>query len=311
MKIVFMGTPDFAVGSLKALIKRKHTIAAVVTVADKAQGRGLKLKPSAVKLCAVENGITVLQPENLNDAAFIESLKSFQADCFVVVAFRILPREIFSIPKSGTINVHASLLPKYRGAAPINWALINGEQKTGVTTMFIDNKVDTGDILRQNAVPIDADMTAGELHDVLRDVGAALLVETIDLIERHQIKPVVQDNTRATRAPKIDNHLAQIDFNKNAVAVHNLIRGLSPYPAAFTFLKGKKVKLFKSRRYEDDESGTPGQILIKEGRLLVCCSTGAVEILELQLEGKTRLSARDFLNGYFLTKADLFQSQVQ
>jgi methionyl-tRNA formyltransferase len=310
MKIVFMGTPGFAAGSLKALTKTRHTICAVVTIPDKAQGRGLKVKPPAVKQFAVQQGLPVLQPEDLKDIRFIESLKKYDADCFVVVAFKILPKEIFSIPKSGTVNVHASLLPLYRGAAPINWAIMNGENKTGVTTMFINSRVDTGDILKQKEVAITEEMTAGELHDILMETGAQLLVDTLALIEKNEIKPIIQDDLHATKAPKINDSICLIDFEKPARIVHNQIRGLSPYPSAFTYLNSKKVKIYKSKVYTEDFSGSPGSLKVISGKLIVACHNGAVEIIEIQIEGKKRLSVKDFLNGRTIYPGDKFSVKI-
>lgn len=306
MKIVFMGTPQFAVESLKALVENKHEISAVVTVPDSPRGRGLKMQSSAVKEFAEGHNFPILQPEILKDEKLISKLKFLNADCFVVVAFKILPKEIFTIPKYGTVNVHASLLPAYRGAAPINWAIINGEKKTGVTTMFIDTKVDTGNILKQTEVLIKVEMNAGELYDLLAQEGANLLVETISLIERNDITPIKQDETKATKAPKINNDVALIDFFKPALNVNNLIRGLSPYPAAYSFLNGKKVKVFKSR-VVPAAKGEPGVIKeISSSSFTVKCLDGGIEVLELQIEGKKRMLTKAFLNGFNLKVGNRF-----
>lgn len=306
-----MGTPDFAVQSLKALIQTRHDICAVVTVPDKKQGRGLKIQSSAVKRFAEKNNISVLQPEQLNDENFITKLKSLKADCFVVVAFKILPKVIFTIPQYGTLNVHASLLPAYRGAAPINWAIMNGETKTGVTTMLIDAKVDTGDILKQTEVRITEDMNAGELHDILAKKGAELLLETLTLIDSHNITPIVQDELKATRAPKINSETALINFLKPAHSVYNQIRGLSPYPAAYTFLGGKKIKIYKIRVVSGTAATEPYVISeVQSSSFTVGCLEGAIEILELQIEGKKPMLTKDFLNGYNLKPGDRFTNIV-
>jgi len=300
-----MGTPDFAVKSLKALVEAKHKLLAVVTVPDKIQGRGLKLKPSPVKVFAEEHNIPVLQPADLKDTGFIESLAAFDADIFVVVAFRILPQAVFSLPKLGTVNVHASLLPFYRGAAPINWAIINGDNVSGVTTMFIDARVDTGDILLQSETEITQEMNAGQLHDILAEKGADLLIKTLVKIEKNDIVPLIQDNSKATRAPKLTNDNCLLDFDKPAKDVYNLIRGLSPYPAAFTYISGKKVKIFRAFAEDNTHKYPPGTIInVKSDSFAICCREGAVVILELQIEGRKRMATRDFLNGYDLKDGD-------
>lgn len=302
MKIVFMGTPEFAVVSFLKLLQSRHDVIAAVTIPDKGQGRGRKIKPSAVKKAAIDNSVPVLQPENLKDKEFIEKLKQLQADIFVVVAFRILPAEVFTIPPRGTINVHASLLPQYRGAAPINWAIINGDEITGVTTMLIDEKVDTGNILLQESARIKPEMNAGILHDILAKKGASMLLETIDSIELNSISPLMQDNTKATKAPKITREICRINFNDSNLKVFNLIRGLSPFPAAFTFLKGRQLKIFTSRIPRDEsgrfEAGTVTEV--GKNSFTVSCSNGVLEILEVQLEGKKRMNVSDFLKGFSL-----------
>jgi methionyl-tRNA formyltransferase len=309
MKIVFMGTPEFAVESLKALLEADHDVCAVVTVPDKKQGRGLKVKASAVKQFATERGIPVLQPQHLKDQDFKDELKKFEADCFVVVAFRILPKEIFTIPKKGTINVHGSLLPAYRGAAPINWAIMNGDSESGVTTMLIDAKVDTGNILLQDKVEITSSMTAGDLHDILAERGAKLLVKTIDKIANGKINSIQQENIFATKAPKITTATALINFEKEAEKVHNQIRGLSPYPGAFTFLKSKKIKLLKSHVSSSRGSAVAGVILsVASDNFVVGCTQGKISIFEVQLEGKKIMSVHDFLNGHKLSKGMHFTS---
>ncbi len=306
MRLIFMGTPDFARVSLKKLLESKHEVLAVVTVPDKPKGRGLKLQPSPVKEFAVANQLPVFQPESLKDPEFIQTLKNFNADAFVVVAFRILPREVFTIPPKGTINLHASLLPKYRGAAPINWAIINGETETGVTTIFINERVDQGNILLQERVPIGPDMTAGELHDVLADVGADLLVKTLDQLESEGIKPKKQDPSLVSKAPKITKEICHLNFNQSAQQVHNWIRGLSPYPAAFAYWNGKLLKLFRSRPVAaGDSNAEPGTIvMVMKNAFSVQCASGIIDIFEVQLQGKKKMSVEAFLNGQPLKKGD-------
>lgn len=295
-----MGTPDFAVESLNALAHSGHKIVTVVTVPDKPQGRGLKIKESPVKNFAQKNNLSIVQPEQLNDKDLVDRLKKLKADCFVVVAFRILPDEIFQLPRYGTINVHASLLPKYRGAAPINWAIMNGEKETGVTTIFIEKKVDTGNILLQEKQNISDSMTAGELHDLLAKKGAELLLRTLEKIEKDDLKPIKQNDLKVTKAPKINAQTALINFDKTAVTIHNQIRGLSPYPAAYTFLDGKKLKILKSTLSSHPGiQGDPGSIRkIDRDFFEVNCIEGSILIYEVQIEGKRRMSSKDFLNGY-------------
>ncbi len=307
MKIIFMGTPDFAVYSLEALLEAGHELVAVVTVPDKKQGRGQKLRPSPVKQCALKHGLTLLQPESLRDETFREELKRLGAELFVVVAFKILPREVFGIPPLGTLNVHASLLPAYRGAAPINWAIINGERESGVTTMLIDARVDTGDILLQERVNITGDMNAGDLHDLLAPLGARLLVLTLEKLKRGEIKPQKQDNRLASRAPKLTAANTAIDFNRPADEVHNFIRGLSPYPGAYTFWRGQKLKILKAGVSSGEHTESrPGQIIRREKeRLVVACNPGAVSLERLQLQGKRQMNVRDFLNGYPLKTGEV------
>lgn len=306
MKIVFMGTPDFAVVSLLKLIGSKHEVTAIVTIPDKAQGRGLKVKSSAVKKAALQNGIETLQPSKLDDPVFIKKLNEIKADIFVVVAFRILPESVFSIPSYGTVNVHASLLPKFRGAAPINWAIIKGEKESGVTTMLINKKVDTGNILLQRKTAIDSSMNAGELHDALAESGANLLVETLAQIESNAIKPLTQNDVEATAAPKIKKETCHLNFQQPVRDVYNLVRGLSPYPAAFSYHNKKFLKIYKaSISNEPFCKHTPGKVVnIKKDSFTVSCLDGALDIFEVQLEGKKRMSVKDFFNGYKIELGD-------
>jgi methionyl-tRNA formyltransferase len=300
MKIVFMGTPDFAVISLKKLIEKRHQITAVVTVPDKPKGRGLKVLGSPVKQHALKHNIDVLQPRSLLDKDFIQKLKKVEADVYIVVAFRILPPEVFNIPKLGTINLHASLLPKYRGAAPINWAIINGESETGVTTILIDEKVDTGNMLLQKKVQITEDMTAGELHDILAEIGADVLIKTLDKLSAGTLKIIKQDNSLATKAPKINKDICHVNFNKSAMDVYNLIRGLNPYPAAYVYHNDKQIKIYNCKVENLDlKNVVPGRVIeTSKYDFKVSCAQGSISINEVQLQGKRRMLVKDFFNGY-------------
>lgn len=301
-----MGTPDFAVVSLKKLIEKKHRISAVVTVPDKPKGRGLKVIGSPVKQLVLEHNIKILQPEKLKEPDFIQQLKQFEADVYIVVAFRILPPEVFSIPTLGTINLHASLLPKYRGAAPINWAIIQGESETGVTTILIDAKVDTGNMLMQKKVRIEDDMTAGELHNVLAEVGADVLIETINKLSSGKLKVETQDNSLATKAPKLNKEMCHINFNQSAKNIYNLIRGLNPYPAAFFYHNAKQIKTYSCQVTENTkEDVLPGTVIEKtKTDFTVACTEGSIVIREVQLEGKRRMAVKDFFNGYNIDKGE-------
>jgi methionyl-tRNA formyltransferase len=299
MKIVFMGTPDFAVASLDALVQANFDVVAVVTAPDKPAGRGQKLNESAVKKYAVEKGIPVLQPEKLKNPAFIDELRSYQADLQVVVAFRMLPEIVWNMPSKGTINLHGSLLPQYRGAAPINHAIINGEKESGVTTFFLKQEIDTGDIILSDRVPIADDETAGELHDNLMVVGANLLVKTLRAIEANKITEQPQpQNDDLKHAPKIFKEDCKIDWNSPAQTIHNLIRGLSPYPTAFTLLNEKNLKVFKAE-IEDKEPGIVAGGFLTDGKtyLKFAAKDGFIKLLDIQYEGKKRMLIEDFLRG--------------
>jgi len=299
MKIVFMGTPDFAVASLDALVQANFDVVAVVTAPDKPAGRGQKLNESAVKKYAVEKGIPVLQPEKLKNPEFIEELRSYQADLQVVVAFRMLPEIVWNMPAKGTINLHGSLLPQYRGAAPINHAIINGEKESGVTTFFLKQEIDTGDIILSDSVPIANDETAGELHDKLMVVGANLLVKTLRAIEANNIIEQPQpQNADLKHAPKIFKEDCKIDWNNQAQTIHNLIRGLSPYPTAFTLLNEKNLKVFKAE-IEDKEPGIVAGGFLTDGKtyLKFAAKDGFIKLLDIQYEGKKRMLIEDFLRG--------------
>jgi methionyl-tRNA formyltransferase len=311
MKIIFMGTPAFAVPSLEKLLSKRHTIAAVVTVPDKPRGRGLHLAESEVKKFSLSQGLRVLQPATLRDEKFKQEIENLKPDLIVVVAFRILPKEIFSVSRFGSVNLHASLLPKYRGAAPINWAIIKGEKETGVTTFFLKEKVDTGNIILQKQCQISDEDTAGSLHDKLSILGAELVCETVDLIEstNGNIEVTAQDEGKASPAPKITPEMCKINWKDAGSNVHNFIRGLSPYPGAYTFHNETKIKIFNSQiPLSWGVRGVfPGSIQTKGGKLFVGCNDGLVQILELQLEGRKRLTAEEFLRGHRFKENDKFE----
>lgn len=301
MRILFMGTPEFAVATLEKLVGSGHEVVGVVTIPDKPMGRGLQLGQSAVKKYAVAQGLHVLQPEKLRDPAFVEALHALQPDLAVVVAFRMLPEIVWSLPKLGTINLHASLLPQYRGAAPINWAIIRGETQSGVTTFFINEEIDKGNLLMQAAVDIPADWNAGNLHDALMAVGADLVLQTVDALQagKLQAKPQLPTDDLKT-APKIHKEDCKIDWQKSAHEIHNLVRGMSPYPAAFTTVNGKILKIF-STEIESSvlELAEIGDVYIsdKKEKLIVKTGEGLLKINELQLEGKKRMQVQDLLRG--------------
>lgn len=306
MRIIFMGTPGFAVPSLKTLIDNKYNVVSVVTVPDKKKGRGQVISESAVKLLALENRIDILQPINLKDIEFTEKIRSLHPDLIIVVAFRILPKEIFTIPASGSFNLHASLLPKYRGAAPINWAIINGETETGVTSFFLKEKVDTGNVIIQKKISIDPDDNAGKLHDKLAELGAEAVLETVRLIEKGNFSVSEQDNSLASPAPKIFREDCQINWEQRALNIHNFVRGLSPYPGAYSCLENKNVKIHKTNITEIRSLDNPGKIIFENKKLYVSAEDNLIEIMELQPEGKKRISALDFINGADKTKELIF-----
>lgn len=312
MRVVFMGTPEFAIPSLEAIVNAGYDVPLVVSVPDKPKGRGRKLAPSPVKARAEELGLRVATPERLRDPEFLEELASVQLDVLCVVAFRILPEAVYSIPSKGSFNLHGSLLPKYRGAAPINRAVMAGDDKTGVTTFFLKKKVDTGDVILRKSIGIGPDMTAGELHDVMMEVGAQAVVETLRLIESGTVETSTQDDSEATPAPKIFKEDCVIDWTTRAIDLHNMIRGLSPYPAAHTLLSDETYKMLRSRLTEAEEVPsdgkrlTPGEILIVGERLFVGTGDDALEILELQRQGKRAMSTADFLHGGHLESGKIF-----
>lgn len=315
-RIVFMGTPEFAVASLDALISAGYQVVGVVTAPDKPAGRGMKLTESPVKKYALEHNLTILQPEKLKHPSFIEQLQALKANLQVVVAFRMLPEVVWNMPPMGTINVHGSLLPQYRGAAPINWAVINGETETGVTTFKLKHEIDTGDILLQERMPIGENETAGEVHDRMKLIGAALLVKTVKGLVEQTLKETSQSsllsnemnisgpgNSTTTgdlkHAPRIFTDTCKIDFTKTAEEVHNLVRGLSPFPGAFTELNGKVLKIYRSEKEIKSIIITPG-FHETDGRtfLKFACSNGYILVKELQLEGKKKMAVEEFLRGY-------------
>tara|TARA_B110000881_G_scaffold83894_1_gene73496 strand:+ start:6678 stop:7625 length:948 start_codon:yes stop_codon:yes gene_type:complete len=303
LKIVFMGTPDFAVGCLDFLINSNHEIKAVITAPDRAAGRGKKIIQSEIKKYAINNSIKLLQPINLKDEKFITELKSINADIFVVVAFRMLPKTVWEIPEKGTINLHASLLPQLRGAAPIHWAIINGLSETGVTTFFINEKIDFGNIIEQSKLKINSKENTGQLYEKLKSKGSNLLVSTLKVIEKNNFKTTKQNNSeKLLIAPKLNKNNTRIDWKNSGKSIFNLIRGLSPYPSAWTkdAKSNKILKIFdvifhKEKNSNENLSGT---ILIKNNTIKLITYDGFLEVLELQLEGKKRMSNLEFINGY-------------
>lgn len=307
LKIIFMGTPEFAVASLDALVKAGCNIVAVVTAPDKPAGRGMKMNESVVKKYAVEHDLKVLQPEKLKSPDFIKELEDLKADLQVVVAFRMLPQVVWNMPPMGTINLHGSLLPQYRGAAPINWAVINGEKETGVTTFRLKHEIDTGNILLQERFSIGENETAGEVHDRMKEIGAALLVETVKGLAEGKLKEIPQElstvnrqlSTELKHAPKIFTETCKIDWNKSAAEIHNLIRGLSPFPGAFTTMNDKMLKIYRSKKEITAHDQEHGEV-ISDSKTYIkfACKDGYIHATDLQLEGKKRMNAEDFLRGY-------------
>lgn len=309
-RIVFMGTPPFAVASLDALVKAGFTISAVVTAPDKPAGRGLQLQQSAVKKYAIENNLPVLQPVKLKDPAFTNALEALNANVFVVVAFRMLPEIVWNMPPMGTINVHGSLLPSYRGAAPINWAVINGEKETGVTTFKLKAAIDTGNILLQDKLPITEADTAGTIHDKMMVLGAHLLVTTLHgiinntLAEKDQEEIINNDPNLLKHAPKIFTETCTINWNNTSESIFNLIRGLSPFPGALTKLDDKIFKIFAAQKEIRSHQNPAGSVLTDNKTYLkFACADGYLHITDLQLEGKKRMQVADFLRGYNIKSA--------
>lgn len=302
LRIVFMGTPEFAVGILDTLIKNKYDVVGVITAADKPAGRGQKIKYSAVKDYALAHNLTLLQPTNLKDEAFLSELKSLNANLQVVVAFRMLPEVVWKMPALGTFNLHASLLPQYRGAAPINWAIINGETKTGVTTFFIDDKIDTGAMILSKECPILANEDAGALHDKLMHLGQSTVIETLELIEKQEINTTLQvDAQDIQTAYKLNKDNCKIDFSKTGAEIHNLIRGLSPYPGAWCFIHNNKeewnVKIYEADFVMENHDFEIGQLIATKKELKIAVINGLLDIKSIQFPGKKRMKTHEILNG--------------
>jgi len=308
LRIIFMGTPDFAVASLDALVQAGYNIVAVITAPDKPAGRGMKLTESAVKKYAVEKNLHILQPEKLKNPQFIEELRELKADLQIVVAFRMLPEIVWNMPPLGTVNLHGSLLPQYRGAAPIHWAVINGEKETGVTTFKLKHEIDTGDILLQKSLSIGEDETTGEVHDRMKVIGAALLVATVKGLADNSLQKINQSSIQnqesavLKHAPKIFTETCQIHWNETAGKIHNLVRGLSPFPGALTILDTKILKVYRSKKEIAQHEYAAGKVF-SDGKtfLKFSCIDGYIHILDLQLEGKKRMLTEDFLRGHRLT----------
>ena len=298
-----MGTPEFAVTPLKALVEEGYNIVGVITAPDRPAGRGRKLQESAVKVYAKSQGLMVLQPTNLKDPEFLKELEKLQANLQIVVAFRMLPKVVWQQPEYGTFNLHASLLPNYRGAAPINWAIINGESQTGVSTFFIDEKIDTGDMILQDTTTIEPDENAGSLNDKLMILGSNLILKTVALIEKGDTKPIPQKETTTIKpAPKLDKENCKIDWNQSVRSIYNLIRGLSPYPAAWCTLKNGKetldVKIYAAKKQKEAHKLSPGTIITSKKELKVATQDGYIIIDQVKLPGKKLMDTISLLNGY-------------
>lgn len=302
IRILFMGTPDFAVASLKALVEADYNIVGVITAPDKPAGRGRKLNESAIKKYALSKGLHIMQPTNLKNTAFLDELEALSIDLQVVVAFRMLPVQVWSKPKLGTFNLHASLLPDYRGAAPINWAIINGENKTGVSTFYINEDIDTGSILKQEAVSIELTDTAGDLHDKLMEIGSKVVLETVEMIQNGEANPVAQENRTFKPAPKLHKENCRINWRLPKVQIYNHIRGLSPYPGAWTVLQNEgeqiEVKIYKTAMLEEVHELEAGKVMISKKHLKVAVQDGLIEILELKMAGKRKMDALSLINGF-------------
>ena len=302
LRIVFMGTPEFAVGILDTIIKNNYEVVGVITAVDKPAGRGQKIKYSAVKEYALEHDLNLLQPSNLKDESFLADLKSLNSNLQVVVAFRMLPEAVWKMPSLGTFNLHASLLPNYRGAAPINWAIINGETKTGVTTFFIDDKIDTGAMILNKEIGISSNENAGELHDKLMVLGSEVVIETLTLIEKGTIQTTIQqDNLEIKTAYKLNRENSKIDWTKSATEIHNLIRGLAPYPTAWCLFKDSKeecnVKIYDAKIALEIHTYSVGTIISTKKEIKVAVKDGFIEILSIQFPGKKKMKSNELLNG--------------
>ncbi|GEL09431.1 methionyl-tRNA formyltransferase [Flavobacterium glycines] len=302
LRIVFMGTPDFAVGILDSILKNNYEVVGVITAADKPAGRGQKIKYSAVKEYALANNLNLLQPTNLKDESFLTELKSLNANLQIVVAFRMLPKVVWEMPQFGTFNLHASLLPNYRGAAPINWAIINGETKTGVTTFFIDDKIDTGAMILSSETEIDPNENAGQLHDRLMNLGSNTVIDTLALLEKGKVNTTIQtENADIKTAYKLNKENCKIDWTKSSSDIHNLIRGLSPYPASWCFFTDKNqewnVKIYESKVISEAHNYTTGTIISSKKELKIAVKDGFIQILSLQFPGKKKMTTTELLNG--------------
>ena len=307
LRIVFMGTPEFAVGILDTIIKNNYDVVGVITAADKPAGRGQKIKYSAVKEYALAHNLRLLQPTNLKDDDFLSELKNLNANLQVVVAFRMLPEAVWKMPKFGTFNLHASLLPNYRGAAPINWAIINGETTTGVTTFFIDDKIDTGAMILSKEIEITSSENAGELHDRLMNIGCEAVVETLSLIEKGNVATTIQkENEEIKTAYKLNKENCKIDWTKSGIEIHNLIRGLSPYPSSWCFFKDKNeewnVKIYDSCFLLEEHHHSIGKIVTTKKELKIAVENGFIQILSLQFPGKKKMNTNELLNGISLSE---------
>lgn len=302
LRIIFMGTPEFAVGILDTIIKNNYDVVGVITAADKPAGRGQKIKYSAVKEYALANNLTLLQPTNLKDESFLAELKALNANLQIVVAFRMLPKVVWEMPSLGTFNLHASLLPNYRGAAPINWAIINGETKTGVTTFFIDDKIDTGAMILNSEIAIEPEENAGQLHDRLMLLGSQTVIDTLKVIENGNVTTTIQeDNDEIKTAYKLNKENCKIDWTKSGAEINNLIRGLSPYPAAWCFLKDKNeelsIKIYEAKLAVEEHSYEIGSLISSKKEIKIAIKEGFIQLLSLQLPGKKRMQVAELLNG--------------
>lgn len=310
LKIVFFGTPDFAVESLDRLVSGGYNIVGVVTMPDKAAGRGHKMFQSPVKEYALAHNLKLMQPANLKDPEFVEELRSLNADLQIVIAFRMMPEVVWNMPPLGTFNLHASLLPKYRGAAPINWAVMNGDKETGVTTFFLKHEIDTGDIIQQEKIEIAETDNVGVVHDRLMTLGAGMVIETVDAIIAGTVKPIPQEDLlnkdeEPTPAPKIFKETCEIDFKRTAREVYNHIRGLSPYPAAWTTIKDANgaefaLKIYETELPSEKVLGEPGAVVTTKDTLTFACADGSIEVKSIQLAGKKRMTTAEFLRGFKL-----------
>ncbi|WP_111684045.1 methionyl-tRNA formyltransferase [Winogradskyella tangerina] len=309
LRIVFMGTPDFAVASLKALIDNNYNVVGVITAPDRKAGRGQKLRASAVKEFALEHNLNVLQPTNLKAEAFIEELKALNANLQIIVAFRMLPKVVWQMPEYGTFNLHASLLPQYRGAAPIHWAIVNGETKTGVTTFFIDEKIDTGAIILSDETPIGRETTVGELHDELMEIGSALVIKTVELIEHDTVETTIQPQSEDLKtAHKLNRDNCKIDWTRDLDTIYNKIRGLNPFPTAWCYLDNGEedhltIKIYGIDKQFEEHDIESGVISVSKDTIKVACAGGYIIIKEIQLPGKRKMDPKSLLNGFQFSKS--------